>query len=99
MGWDGLALAPRFISLVLKFQRLRFSSAQSVIGLASFSSTNRRLGIRSLPIVKIARPVQEVVAKTKVTGIMVCESKIPMLADARPETPICRNPSMADALP
>ena len=41
----------------------------------------------------------EVAARTSVTGIIVCESKIPMLADARPETPICRKPSVADALP
>ena len=55
--------------------------------------------MRRLPRNKIARPSQEVAARTSVTGSIVWESKIPMLAAARPETPICRKPSMAAALP
>ncbi len=45
------------------------------------------------------RPVQVVAASASATGIRVWELKMPMLAEARPETPICRKPSMAEALP
>ena len=34
-----------------------------------------------------------------VTGSKSCELRMPMLAEARPETPICRKPSIAEALP
>ena len=44
-------------------------------------------------------PIHEVAARISATGIIVCELKIPMLAEASPATPICRKPSMADALP
>ena len=52
-----------------------------------------------MPMIKIAKPSQEVTARTRATGIMVRESKMPTLADATPETPICKKPSMAEALP
>ena len=42
------------------------------------------------------------IPKTKrmsATGVIVCESKAPMAAEAKPGIPICRKPSMAEALP
>ena len=69
------------------------------MGIAPFSSTKRSFPIFRLPIIKIPSPAHDVTARMSVTGNMPCASKIPMLAEARPETPICRKPSMAEALP
>ena len=47
----------------------------------------------------IAKAIHDVTAIMSATGIIVCESKMPIMADARTDTPICKKPSMADALP
>ena len=52
-----------------------------------------------MPKIKIPKPMNDVAHKISATGIIVCESKIPMLADASPATPICRKPNIAEALP
>jgi hypothetical protein len=46
--------------------------------------------MKRLPKSRIAKEIHAVAMKTSATGSMVFESKIPMLADARPEVPIRR---------
>ena len=55
--------------------------------------------MRRLPMSRIARPIHDVAASASVTGIRVWELKTPMLAEATPDIPICKKPSIAAALP
>ncbi len=55
-------------------------------------------GMKRLPKSRIAKAIHAVAAKISVMGNMVLESKMPMLAEARPEMPICKKPSIAYAL-
>ena len=50
-------------------------------------------------MIKIAKPIHEVPVITPAMGSIVWEANKPTLAEARLEMPICKNPSIADALP